>query len=107
MRPPVSLSTAVSFPSVADQAALRQRLKSCNWNLESLTDGERWRYHAYDYAFRRVRMGMADRHYPLDRDGKWFNENLVVAAEALYRPPSKPPARRLNTWDPGYFASYD
>jgi len=69
-----------------DLRHLRQLLKNSGFRWESLTNAERWRYHAYDYAFLRVRHGLDNHSYPLDPDGKWFNEVLVRAAEQIYRP---------------------
>jgi hypothetical protein len=37
-----------------------------------------------------VRHGLDNRRYPLDEDGKWFDEGLVQAAERIYQPPQKP-----------------
>lgn len=72
--------------SIADLRSLRQRLKDSKFQWTALTNAERWRYHAYDYAFLRVRHGINERRYPLDPDGKWFNESLVQAAERIYQP---------------------
>jgi hypothetical protein len=52
----------------------------------ALTNAERWRYHAYDYAYLRVRHSLDNRSYPLDPDGKWWNAALVEAAERIYQP---------------------
>src|SRR5580700_4416602 len=71
------------FPSAPDLRSLRLRLKELKFELDALTNAERWHYHAYDYAFLRVRHGLDNRRYPLDEDGKWFDEGLVQAAERL------------------------
>jgi hypothetical protein len=65
-------------------------LKESNFQWAGLTNAERWHYHAYDYAFLRVRHGIRNEFYPLDPDGKWFHVGLVDAAERIYRPRSKP-----------------
>lgn len=65
-------------------------MRDSNFQWTGLTNAERWRYHAYDYAYLRVRHGLNNRSYPLDPDGKWFNEGLVQAAERIYEPPRKP-----------------
>src|SRR5580700_7244611 len=78
------------FPSAPDLRSLRLRLKELKFELDALTNAERWHYHAYDYAFLRVRHGLDNRRYPLDEDGKWFDEGLVQAAERIYQPPQKP-----------------
>ena len=73
-----------------DLRHLRQVLKEAGFQWTGLTSTERWRYHAYDYAFLRVRHGLYNRSYPLDPDGKWFHEGLVREAERIYAPPCKP-----------------
>jgi hypothetical protein len=65
-------------------------LKESNFQWTGLTNAQRWHYHAYDYAFLRVRHGLFNKFYPLDPDGKWFHINLIEAAECLYRPRAKP-----------------
>jgi len=75
-----------SFPSMQDLRNLRQLLKNSKFEWSGLSIDERWRYHAYDYAFLRVRHGLDNRNYPLDPDGKWFNAALCEAAERIYQP---------------------
>jgi hypothetical protein len=65
-------------------------LKEANFQWAGLTNAQRWHYHAYDYAFLRVRHGLTDRVYELDKAGKWFHEGLTEAAECIYRPRPKP-----------------
>src|SRR5258707_11488513 len=79
-----------SFPSIQDLRNLRQRLKNSKFEWKGLSLDERWRYHAYDYAFLRVRHGIDKRNYPLDPEGKWFNQALVQTAEQIYQPRPKP-----------------
>lgn len=78
-------------PSTQDLQNLRQRLKDLKFDLDGLTNAERWRYHAYDYAFLRFRHEPQDSGYALDPHGKWFNEALVQAAERIYEPERPPP----------------
>jgi hypothetical protein len=82
-----------------DLQNLRHRLKDANFQWAGLTNAERWHYHAYDYAFLRARLGINNRWYPFDPDGKWYHEGLVGAAEGIYRPRPKPqsaPIRRAD-----------
>lgn len=74
-------------------------MKDSNFQWAALTNGERWRYHAYDYAFLRVQHGLQQQSYPLDPDGKWFHAQLVEAAECIYRPPAKPQAAPVRPAD--------
>ncbi len=67
-------------------------MKDLKFDLDGLTSAERWRYHAYDYAFLRFRLAPQDAGYALDPHGKWFNEGMVQAAERIYAPPRPPPA---------------
>jgi hypothetical protein len=86
--PAAKLPTAAFFPSVVHLRSLRQSLKAASFRWEGITSAQRWEYHAYDYAFLRVRLGLDERKYPLDPYGDWFNETMVRAAESLYRPRS-------------------
>lgn len=81
----------LNFPSWSDLRGLRQRLKNSGFQSSGLTNAERWRYHAYDYAFLRVRHHRDDRSYPLDPEGKWFHGELVDQAERIYREHPTPP----------------
>jgi hypothetical protein len=81
--------------SMSDLQNLRQRLKDSNFQWTSLTNAERWRYHAYDYAFLRFRNNPQDSGYALDPHGKWFNEGLVQAAERIYRQPRPLPSEPI------------
>jgi hypothetical protein len=51
-----------------------------------LAEGELWQYHAYDYGLRRVLQNDFSRVSPIDRNGRWFDEALVLDAEDLFRP---------------------
>ncbi len=65
-------------------------MKDLKFDLSALTNAERWRYHAYDYAFLRSRGDPQDAGYALDPNGKWFNEATVQAAESIYAKPRPP-----------------
>jgi hypothetical protein len=87
------------FPSMPDLQNLRRLLKEANFQWAGLTNAQRWHYHAYDYAFLRVRHGLQAPSYPLDPDGKWFHAALVEAAERIYRPRPKPQSAPLRPAD--------
>jgi hypothetical protein len=89
-QPPTDQSGDLSFPSLSDLQNLRQLLKKANYQWAGITNAQRWHYHAYDYAFLRVRHGLFNKFYPLDPDGKWFHLDLIEAAERIYRPRPKP-----------------
>jgi hypothetical protein len=91
--------TIATFPSMTDLQNLRRLLKEANFQWAGLTNAQRWHYHAYDYAFLRVRHGLDNRSYPLDPDGKWFHEGLVEAAERVYRPRPKPQSAPIRLAD--------
>ncbi len=85
--------------STQDLQNLRQKLKDLKFDLSGLTNAERWRYHAYDYAFLRSRGDPQDSGYALDQHGKWFHEGLVQAAENIYAKPLPPPAMSTSRAD--------
>ncbi len=74
-------------------------MKDLQFDLSGLTSAERWRYHAYDYAFLRHRGDPQDTGYALDPHGKWFNEGLVQAAERIYAKPRQPLAMSTSQAD--------
>lgn len=97
--PPTDQST--TFPSDADQQRLRQLIflranPKKGTAPPEMSDDDRWSWHAYTYAFRRVFLGQFDRRSPVDEQGDWFNHGMVVQAERFYRlkynrpPPEKP-----------------
>jgi hypothetical protein len=75
---------------MTDLQNLRQKLKDSQFAWSALTNAERWRYHAYDYAFLRSRGDPQDSGYALDQHGKWFHETTVQAAETIYAKPRPP-----------------
>ncbi len=95
-----SAMDTTAVPSMTDLQNLRQRLlppmgandkTRPEFNWRNITVSERWRYHAYDYAFLRSSGTPQDSGYALDPDGKWFNEGLVQAAERVYAQPQLSP----------------
>ena len=49
------------------------------------TEAEQWAWHAENYANRRVMLNADERTSPMDPDGRWYNADLVAAAEAKMR----------------------
>src|SRR5579883_3507536 len=84
--------TGGTFASQSHLARLRQLvIDSCH-----LTDENRWHWQSYMYGFRRVFMRDRAEKWAGDPDGKWFNDDLVTRAEALFlfRMGIHPAARR-------------
>jgi hypothetical protein len=75
---------------MSDLQNLRHLLREAKFLWAGLTSTQRWHYHAYDYAFLRIRHGIYDLSYPLDPQGLWFNATLVEAAERIYKPLRRP-----------------
>jgi len=65
------------FPSEANRQALRRH------SYSELSERDKWRHHAYDYAFRRRFLKDFERSSPIDPFGDWFNEGYVEAAERM------------------------
>jgi len=82
--------TTGMFPSTKDLRGLRQKLKNGGYHWTSLTDAERWRYHAYDYGFRQAHFNDRSRFYPLDPDGRWYDEHYAKQTERFYRQGMRP-----------------
>jgi hypothetical protein len=97
--PPMATQFSPIFPSTADLQNLRRLLREAKFLWAGLTSTQRWHYHAYDYAFLRVRHGMYNLSYPLDPQGLWFNAVLVEAAECLYKPLRRPYSARVRPAD--------
>lgn len=53
----------------------------------TLSEGEKWDWHADVYGFRRVVMGapVSERTSPCDGAGDWFDEHRAAVAEDYYR----------------------
>lgn len=65
-------------------AATRAKIKATGY--KSLTDWEKWEWHADVYGFRRVVLGVAvtERTSLCDTDGKWFDVERAEIAERYY-----------------------
>jgi hypothetical protein len=84
---------------MSDLQNLRRLLREAKFLWAGLTSTQRWHYHAYDYAFIRIRHGIYNLSYPLDPQGLWFNAVLVEAAESIYRPRRKPQSTPMRPAD--------
>lgn len=88
LRPTVPPSSTV-FPSDDD----RKRLQALK--LSAMSDDDRWRWHSYDYGWRRVMQSDFGKASPLDPKGEWFNALGAAKAESFFRlkfkRPVKPP----------------
>jgi hypothetical protein len=62
--------------------------------FDSLTDSEKWEWHADVYGWRRVRLGAPDdeRTSPVDPNGEWFDPSRVAIALDHYRGKTARPA---------------
>lgn len=95
------------FPSIAQRQRLNDRMLCKEYSAISISDGdligntataeipesergysslteeERWHYHAYDYAWRRIFLENPNPTSPIDTTGKWYNPRLVDDAEQM------------------------
>lgn len=73
------------FPSKADRDWLRRKLRTDKGGVgyTALTPDEKLRWHAYDYAFRRLALSTDDS--PIDPDRQWVDPDMIRQAEAIYR----------------------
>ncbi len=79
-----SSSTDTIFPSAADLKRLRLVMKMAFGSLDGFADEDRWRFHAYDYAWQKFYRQNDAPTSPLDRGGDWFNEGLRNEAIAIF-----------------------
>lgn len=79
-------TTGTTFPSVADHQDLLRRQKNSTNGLDKnlLTADERWRWHAYDYGWRRTYIFDRRAASPIDPHGDWYDQGLADQAEAMY-----------------------
>lgn len=61
--------------------------KARKQGYRTLSEGEKWDWHADVYGFRRVVMSVASTEYtsPCDPAGDWFDASRAAIAEAHYR----------------------
>ena len=87
-----------NFPSHAHLTGLRRGLKEGRFN--SWTTEELYYWHAYDYGWRRFRLGDARTKSPIDQEGKWFDQLLADQAFDFYRGDVKPRGLRIEAqWE--------
>ena len=88
-----------TFPSDENHKDLRRLSRKdgrhdSTLNLDLLDEADRWHFHAYDYAWRRVVLNDQADQSPLDPwPRSWFDEHSVRIAELYWR-------RRLNIPSP-------
>jgi hypothetical protein len=77
------------FPSPEDRAALQEQRTKIG--LAAFSPGDRERYHAYDYGWRRVVLNDFAKTSPIDPEGdvpgqgSWFRQQRVEQTEAMWR----------------------
>jgi len=81
-RPP----SDAAFPSKAHRDYLRKKIRvnppERGPGYFALTDKEKWQYHAYDYAFRKL--ALHDEKSPIDPDRQWRDEGMIAAAAGIF-----------------------
>ena len=74
------------FPSKPHHQFLRNKIRvngpERGPGYFALTDHEKWQYHAYDYAFRRL--ALHDENSPIDPDRQWHDSALVEEAMGYF-----------------------
>lgn len=86
-------STAPVFPDLDDHKRLRQSLRAAEFNRDQIHDHELWRLYAYDYGWRRVVREDFSTVSPIDPTGSWFNPEMALAAEKMWRTAYRKPMR--------------
>jgi hypothetical protein len=69
------------FPSRENQKVL---LRLCEKSKDDLEERDRWRWHAYDYGWRRVFLFDRNPRSPIDPDGDWYNEEFADQVERMF-----------------------
>lgn len=70
------------FPSEDHRRWLVERINE--GGFAALDDTEKYHFHAYRYAWRRVRLGDREQKYPVDPNGDWFDGFFVNKAISFY-----------------------
>jgi hypothetical protein len=83
------------FPSEHHRRALVDKVAAGGFAV--LDDIEKRQFHAYRYAWRRVRLGDFSQKYSVDQDGKWFDGVFVNQAVEFYGGIKSRPERREPT----------
>lgn len=71
------------FPSFNDRDQLREIVRRQQYSQMDYEQQRRW--HAYDYAFRRLVMGDGNAYGPLDPQGKHYHLDMVNEATAFHK----------------------
>lgn len=77
---------SIGFPSFGDRDYLRDKVSlTRGTGYSTLTDEEKRRYHAYDYAFRAICLDDRAKSSPIDEGGRWHDASMVAQAERMFR----------------------
>jgi hypothetical protein len=71
------------FPSLEDRKQLQEQRKKIG--LAAFSLGDRERYHAYDYGWRRVALNDFSEASPIDPESAWFRPQRVEQTETMWR----------------------
>lgn len=72
------------FPSIEDRNRLRRSILDQTKGYKSLSEEDTWRWHSYDYGWRRVYLNAREERSPIDPDGQWINLELITQAEEMF-----------------------
>jgi hypothetical protein len=75
------------FPSPEHYEQLKTQVTDIG--LAALHDEDRRQWHAYDYAWRRVRLNRPEPSAPIDPEGRWYHAQLVNLAVAMFEPKAR------------------
>jgi len=83
------------------------KAKVAKAGYDSLSNSEKFEYHADKYAWRRVRLGVPEevRTSPVDPNGDWFDEVRVAYAERYYRGKAEDQRTRVIAQQPDTLAA--
>jgi hypothetical protein len=90
--------TDLSFPSEDHRRALVAKVEA--GGLKALDDLEKREFHAYRYAWRRVRLADFTQKYGADPNGDWFDGVFVNKAVTFYTDGCGLPSRQQHRPDP-------
>jgi hypothetical protein len=72
------------FPSPEHREQLARQVTDIG--LGALHDEDRRQWHAYDYAWRRVRLSRPEPASPIDPEGRWYHAQMVNLAVPMFEP---------------------
>ena len=59
-------------------------MREADGSIDLFTDEDRWRWHAYDYAWRFFYLGDDRKFSSIDKDGDWFSMPLFDLAKTIF-----------------------